>query len=139
MIDEIQPGLTHEITHQVEERHLASQWGSGLAEVLATPVIVGFCEECARLAVEGLLPPEKGTVGSAINVRHLAPTPPGMRVTARAKLLEVDGRRLRFSVKVWDEVEQVAEGEHDRFIIDNDRFQRGVSEKARRVARVSST
>lgn len=134
MIEEIQPGLTHEITHEVEEKHLASRWGSGLAEVLATPVIVGFCEECARLAVEELLPPGKGTVGSAVNVRHLAPTPPGMRVTAKARLVEVDGRRLRFSVEVWDQVERVAEGEHDRFIIDNDRFQRGVAEKARRLA-----
>ena len=134
MIDKIQPGLTHEITHQVEEKHLASHWGSGLAEVLATPVVVAFCEECARLTVEDLLPPGKGTVGSAINVRHLAPTPPGMRVTAKARLLEVDGRRLRFSVQVWDQVEQVAEGEHDRFIIDNDRFQRGVTAKAHRLA-----
>jgi fluoroacetyl-CoA thioesterase len=134
MIDEIQPGLTHEITHKVEKKHLASQWGSGLAEVLATPVIVAFCEECSRLAVEGLLPPEMGTVGSAINLRHLAPTPPGMNVTVKAQLVQVDGRRLHFSVEAWDEVERVAEGEHDRFIIENDRFERGVSEKARRLA-----
>jgi len=134
MIDRIQPGLTHEITHEVEKKHLASHWGSGLAQVLATPVIVAFCEECARLTIEELLPPGKGTVGSAITVHHLAPTPPGMRVTAKATLLEVDGRRLRFSVEVWDEVERVAEGQHDRFIIDNERFQRGVSAKARRPA-----
>jgi fluoroacetyl-CoA thioesterase len=133
MIEGIQPGLTWEITHKVEEKHLASQWGSGLAEVLATPAIVAFCEECSRLAVEDLLPPEMGTVGSAINLRHLAPTPPGMNVTVKAQLLEVDGRRLRFSVEAWDEVERVAEGEHDRFIIDNDRFEQGVSDKARRL------
>jgi fluoroacetyl-CoA thioesterase len=133
MIDEIRPGLMREITHKVEEKHLASRWGSGLAEVLATPVIVGFCEECSRLAMEDLLPPEMGTVGSAINLRHLAPTPLGMNVTVKAQLVELDGRRLRFSVEAWDEVERIAEGEHDRFIIDNDRFERGVSEKARRL------
>jgi predicted thioesterase len=134
MMDEIQPGLTNELTHRVEEKDMASQWGSGLAEVLATPVLVGFCEECARLTVEKLLPLEKGTVGSAIDLRHLAPTPPGMKVTVQAKLMEVDGRRLRFSVEAWDEVERVAEGEHVRFIIDKDRFQRGVSDKVRRLA-----
>jgi fluoroacetyl-CoA thioesterase len=134
MIDEIRPGLTHEITHKVEEKHLASRWGSGLADVLATPAIVGFCEECSRLAVEELLPPEMGTVGNAINLRHLAPTPIGMKVTVKAQLVDVDGRRLRFSVEAWDEVERVAEGEHDRFIIDNDRFEQGVRSKAHRLA-----
>jgi predicted thioesterase len=134
MIDEIRPGLTHELVHRVEQKHLASQWSSGLAQVLATPALVGFCEECARLTVEGLLQSDMGTVGSAINLRHLAPTPPGMNVTVKAELLEVDGRRLRFAVEAHDEVERVAEGEHVRFIIDNDRFQRGVSDKARRSA-----
>jgi fluoroacetyl-CoA thioesterase len=133
MIDEIRPGLTHEITHKVKKKHLASEWGSGLVEALATPVIVGFCEECSRLAVEALLPPEMGTVGSAINLRHLAPTPAGMNVTVKAQLVDVDGRRLRFSVEAWDEVERIAEGEHDRFVIDNERFERGIAEKARRL------
>ena len=125
----IQPGLTNETIRTVEERHLAHQWGSGLAPVLATPVLVAFCEECARLAVDPLLPTGQQTVGTWISLRHLAATPPGMQVTVRAELKEVEGRRLRFHVEAWDEIEQVGEAEHERFIIDVERFQQRVAAK----------
>jgi len=127
----IQPGLSNETTRLVEERHLASVWGSGLAAVLATPVLVAFCEECARLAVDALLPAGQQTVGARIDIRHLAATPPGMTVTVRAELLEVDGRRLRFRVEAWDAVEKIGEAEHERFVIDAARFQQRLTEKVR--------
>jgi predicted thioesterase len=127
----IQPGLSNETSHVVEERHLASAWGSGLAAVLATPVLVAFCEECARLSVDPLLPAGQQTVGVRIDVRHLAATPPGMQVTLRAELLEVDGRRLLFHIEAWDAVEKIAEAEHERFIIDVARFQQRLAEKVR--------
>lgn len=129
----IAPGLTNEIHHAVQDRHLASAWGSGLAAVLATPVMVAFFEECARLSVDPLLPAGRQTVGTGVQLRHLAATPPGMTVTVRAELVEVDGRRLRFHVEAWDDVERVAEGEHERFIIDVERFQQRVKDKERRV------
>jgi fluoroacetyl-CoA thioesterase len=129
----IKPGLTHETTRLVGKRHLANVWGSGLAQVLATPALVAFCEECARLAVGPLLPAEQQTVGTWINLRHLAATPPGMRVNVKAELVEVEGRRLRFHVEAWDEVERVGEGEHERFIVDVGRFQGRVEEKAQRT------
>jgi len=129
----IRPGLKNETIRRVEEHHLASQWGSGLAAVLATPVLVAFCEECARLAVDALLPAGQETVGTGISLRHLAATPPGMQVTLRAELREVDGRRLRFHVEAWDDVERVGEAEHERFIIDVERFQQRLAEKAERV------
>lgn len=125
----IQPGLTHETSRQVESRHLASAWGSGLADVLATPALVAFCEACARLAVDPLLPKGQQTVGTRIDLRHLAATPPGMTVTVRAELVEVDGRRLRFRVEAWDAVEKIGEAEHERFIIDVARFSQRVAEK----------
>lgn len=128
----IEPGLTNETAQTVQERHLASVWGSGLAQVLSTPALVAFCEECARLAVDPLLPAGQQTVGTWISIRHLAATPPGMLVNVRAELLEVDGRRLRFRVEVWDEVERVGEAEHERFIIDVARFQQRVAAKAQR-------
>jgi fluoroacetyl-CoA thioesterase len=72
-------------------------------------------------------------VGTAVDMRHLAPTPPGMRVRARATLLEVDGRRARFRVEVWDEVERVAEGTHERVTVsDLARFLRRAQTKASR-------
>jgi len=133
-----QPGLTHEITRTVEERHLASTWGSGLAPVLATPMLVTFCEECSRLAVDPALPKGQQTVGTEIHLRHLAATPAGMTVTLRAELLEVDGRRLRFRVEAWDPVEKIGEAEHERFIIDTARFEQGIAEK-RASARIDAT
>jgi fluoroacetyl-CoA thioesterase len=132
-MSEIKAGLTNEITRHVEQQHLASEWGSGLAPVLATPVLVAFCEECSRLMVDPSLPGGQETVGTAINIRHLAATPLGMRVTVRAELVEVDGRRLRFKVEAWDEMERISDGEHERFIIDVARFERNVSEKRRQV------
>ena len=126
----IEPGLTNETTRLVEERHLANVWGSGQAPVLATPALAAFCEECARLAVDALLPEGQQTVGTRINLRHLAATPPGMRVTLRAELLKVDGRRLFFRVEAHDEVERVGEDEHERFVIDAERFQQRVVGKA---------
>jgi predicted thioesterase len=130
----IKPGLTNETTHRVEDNHLASEWGSGLAQVLATPVLVGFCEQCARLAVDPLLPEGQSTVGTRIDIRHLAATPPGLQVTLQAELVEVEGRRLRFRIEARDEVERIGDAEHERFIIDAERFQKGVEEKIRRAS-----
>jgi fluoroacetyl-CoA thioesterase len=132
-MSEIKAGLNNEMTRRVAEQHLATEWGSGLAPVLATPVLVAFCEECARLTVDPSLPDGQETVGTAINIRHLAATPLGMAVTVWAELVEVDGRRLRFMVEARDEVERIGEGEHERFIIDVTRFERNVSEKRRRI------
>jgi len=129
----IKPGLINEKTWLVESKHLASAFGSGLVDVLATPVLVGFCEECARLMVEPLLTEGQKTVGISINLQHLAATPPGMHVTVRAKLVEVDKRRLLFRIKVWDEQERVGEAEHERFIIDAERFEQRIKEKARKI------
>lgn len=127
----IEAGLTNETSYQVDERHLACNWGSGLAAVLATPSLVAFCEECARQTVDHLLPEGQQTVGFRIDLRHRAATPPNMKVTVRAELVEVDGRRLLFRVQAWDVVEQVADAEHVRYVIDTDRFERRVEEKAR--------
>jgi fluoroacetyl-CoA thioesterase len=133
-MSEIKIGLTNETTRRVEDAHLANVWGSGLAPVLATPTLVLFCEECARAAVDPLLPAGQQTVGARIDVRHLAATPPGLQVTVRAELVEVDGRRLHFQIEVWDDVERVAEAVHERFIIDVERFQARVKQKAEKHA-----
>jgi predicted thioesterase len=130
----IEPGLKNEKTWLVEREHLASAFGSGLVDVLATPVLVGLCEECCRTAVDPFLAAGERTVGSSISLRHLAATPPGMHVTVRCELVEADRRRLRFRVEAFDEVERVAEAEHERFIIDFDRFEHRVAEKARKAA-----
>jgi predicted thioesterase len=134
----IKPGLTNEMTWRVERKHLASAYGSGLVDVLATPVLVGLCEECARKAVDPLLPEGQKTVGTSISLRHLAATPPGMHVTVKAELIAVDKRRLTFCIEAWDEQERVGKAEHERFIIDIDRFEHRVAEKANRFKSVSA-
>jgi len=126
----IKPGLTNEKSWTVGEEHLASSIASGLVDALSTPSLVAFCEECARMIVDPLLDPGQKTVGTQIVLRHLAATPPGMRVTVRAELVEVDGRKLRFRIDARDEVEKIGEAEHERFIIDAERFNRRLQGKA---------
>lgn len=101
---------------------LASSMGNIDAEVLSTPRLIGLLEEAAREATSGCLPEGSMTVGTGVNVRHLAATPPGMKVWAEAVLKEIDRRRLVFDVVAHDEVEKVAEGEHERFIVPKERF-----------------
>jgi predicted thioesterase len=127
---ELSAGLIGEATLVVEEGHTARHLGSGGVNVLATPIMVKLMEEAARNAVEPKLEPGHLTVGAELHVKHLAPTPMGMRVTARAELVAVDGRALTFRVEAHDEREKVGEGTHVRAIINLDRFLARVQAKA---------
>jgi len=96
--------------------------GSGSVPVFGTPALAGLMEGAAIQALAGHLPAGQTSVGGRIDVHHLAPTPVGMRVRARAELTKVEGRRLVFHVVAWDEVEQIGEATHERFIVDEKRF-----------------
>jgi predicted thioesterase len=126
---DIVPGLTHENHYVVEEKHTARHLGSGGVPVLATPTIILWMEETSRGVVEPLLPQGQMTVGSHLDVRHLAPTPVGMKVTVRSELLAVEGRKLTFRVEAHDEREKVSAGTHERFIIDLEKFKQRVAGK----------
>jgi fluoroacetyl-CoA thioesterase len=121
-MDELAPGLTAEAETVVTEDNTAERLGSGSVPVFGTPALVGLMESAAIKAFEGRLPPSATSVGGRIDVRHLAPTPVGMRVRARAKLVEVEGRRLVFQIEAWDEREQIGEATHERFVVDRERF-----------------
>lgn len=132
MSEQLRAGMVFEKTMIVSEavaaRHLA---GKGVS-VLSTPELVRFVEECA---LEGVLPslqPNQNTVGTRVDVRHMAATPMGMKVTARCTLVEIDRRRLAFTVEVHDELEKVGEGTHERFIVDGERHQQRIAEKLAR-------
>lgn len=118
----LQSGVIGELEMMVSEANTAEQLGSGSVAVLGTPALVGLMEGAAIQALEGHLAEGQTTVGGRIDVRHLAPTPVGMNVRARAELQEVDGRRLVFHVEAWDAVERIGEAEHVRFVIDEARF-----------------
>lgn len=130
----IEPGLIHEITMVVEEEHTAAAvtMNSGigqLAPVLSTPHLISLMETAAHRAVMPFLEPGQSGVGSMIHMRHIAATPVGMQVRIRAELIEVQGRRLLFKVEAWDKIEKIAEGEHERYIINWERFMAGVEKK----------
>lgn len=115
-------GLTGEVGEYVTSENTAKKFGSGSVEVYATPAMIGLIEHAALSAVDPLLPPGFSTVGISLNVKHLSATPMGFSVTATAELIEVDGRRLVFKVEAFDDVEKIGEGEHQRFIVQLDKF-----------------
>ena len=104
---------------------------SGLLPVFATPCMIQFMEETARISVESYLAEGQSTVGTSVNIKHLASTFVGCKVTCESELVEIDRRRLVFSVKVYDEKELLGEGFHERFIIDNEKFLARLEEKKR--------
>lgn len=125
----IKVGITGEAKDQVTENNIAKTLRSGELKVYATPAMVALMEEAAYKSVQDELEEGKGTVGTEMNVKHLASTPIGMEVTAKAELVEVDRRRLVFKVEAFDERGKIGEGIHERFIIDNEKFQEKTDNK----------
>ena len=115
-------GKTHTVTLTVDESKLACNVGSGSVEVYATPMMIALIENCAAACVQSELPEGDTTVGTLINVSHIAATPCGMTVTATATLTAIDGRMLTFHVKAEDECGLIGEGEHQRVIVHTDKF-----------------
>lgn len=115
-------GLKHESTTVVSAANTAATLGSGDMDVFATPAMVALMENAAMLAVKDHLPEGSATVGTQINTSHLKASPLGATITASAELTAVDGRRLTFAVKAWDEKDIIGEGSHTRFVVDRERF-----------------
>ena len=118
----LKPGLKAVKTDTVTDSNTASVWGSGGLPVYATPAMIALMEGAALSAAEPLLPPEWTTVGTELNVKHLSATPKGMKVSAKAELLAVEGRALSFRVEAFDESGKIGEGAHNRFIVDKEKF-----------------
>jgi predicted thioesterase len=93
--------------------------GNRGVQVLATPFLIGLLENAAAGVLAPHLPPGASTVGTMVEMRHLAATPVGMTVRARATLLETDGRRFLFQVEAWDDRDKIAEGRHERTVVSN--------------------
>jgi fluoroacetyl-CoA thioesterase len=125
----LQPGLVGEASITVTDTMTAAALGSGNVDAFSTPALIALLEAAAIDALKGRLPDGQTSVGTMLNVRHLAATPVGMAVTARATLKEIDGRRLVFDVEAWDAVERIGEGTHERFIVTRTRFEERVRGK----------
>ena len=115
----IQVGLTAEVEEVVTLQLTAEALGNKGVKVYATPYVICLMEIAAQAAMLSHLPPGAGTVGTLVEMKHLAATPLGMKVRAKATLIETDGKRCLFQVDVFDEVEKVAEGRHERFVVPN--------------------
>ena len=125
-------GMTFEksitVTDDLAPRHLAGQ----VIGVLSTPELIRFMEMCALEGVKPYLKDGQDTVGTQVDIKHLAATPVGMRATARCTLVAIDRRRLSFTFEIHDELDRVGEGTHDRFIVDMDKQQQRLKDKIAR-------
>jgi fluoroacetyl-CoA thioesterase len=127
-------GLTDTAELVVGEQHTAPRVGSGRIRVLATPVMINLIEAAALAAVEQSLPERHQSLGTRLDVTHVAATPVGMRVRATAEVVRVEGRTVHFRVRAEDERELVGEGTHERVVVNVDRFEARVAQKAGRGA-----
>lgn len=120
----LETGIKGEATETVTENNTAKAMGSGMLAVYATPAMIALIEKAACESVAPELEAGKGTVGTLLNVKHLASSPVGMKITAKTELTEIDRRKLTFTVEAYDEAGKIGEGVHERFIIDNEEFQK---------------
>ena len=119
-------------TLRVLPGHLANQFkDAALPPVFATPMMVTAMENAALNAVRDYLDPGESAVGTEVNVRHLAATPVGHRITAEAVVTKVDGRRIEFDVSARDETEEIGKGTHARMVVDLKRLDQRLTAKAR--------
>ncbi len=127
----ITPGLTGTAEIVVGPEHTAPFVGSGRIAVLATPVMINVIEAAALAAIEHLLPAGHQSLGIKLDVSHTAATPVGLRVTATAVVVQVEGRTVTFRVDARDEVEPIGGGTHQRVVVSVARFDERVRRKAR--------
>ncbi len=119
---ELKIGLRGKQMMMVDEENTACAVGSGLLPVFATPSMIAMMEAAAMNSLAAALDESESTVGTYLNVKHVAPTPIGMVVRAESELIAIDGKKLTFDVKAYDECGLIGEGTHERFIVNAARF-----------------
>ncbi|NOQ23906.1 MAG: hypothetical protein GQ564_00960 [Bacteroidales bacterium] len=125
----LETGITYTAKQIVEPKDIAAQYGSGLVEVFATPAMIALMENAALNTVLPYLGEEHNTVGFEVNIRHLKPTPVGMKVECTATLIETEGKRLVFKLEAKDEEGKIGEGTHIRYIINSKKFMQNLNKK----------
>jgi predicted thioesterase len=126
---DLRPGLRGEAELVVGEEHTAPRVGSGKVAVLATPVMINLFEAAALAAIEHLLPAGYQSLGTHLDVRHIAATPAGMKVLASATVESVCGRNVSFKVEAHDEKELIGDGTHERVVVNVAKFDARVQKK----------
>lgn len=115
----------------VKTEHLASQIDPSLADVMSTATMIWMMEMAAMDAMKNYYDPGESSVGMAVDVQHLAATPPGHRVTAEAECTKSEGKRLEFKVRACDEKEEIGTGVHRRAVVDSAKFRERIKSKAK--------
>ena len=128
---DLRPGLAGHAELVVGEEHTAPRVGSGKVHVLATPVMINLIEAAALAAIEHLLPPGSQSLGTHLDVRHIAATPVGMKAKATATVTKVEGRTVTFRVEAHDEKELIGDGTHERVVVNVAKFDQRVQRKIR--------
>ena len=118
-MDTLKIGMKDELVWEVNAELCTSR---GEYQMFSTPGMTRFVEMTAHKLIEPHLKPGQGQVGLQVNIRHMAPTPIGKQVRCETELVAIDRRKLTFKMKVFDDVEQVGEAEHDRYVIDLDKY-----------------
>jgi fluoroacetyl-CoA thioesterase len=126
---EIAPGLQGTVELVVAEEHTAPSIGSGKVRVLATPVMINLFEAAALKAIEHLLQPGYQSLGTHLDVHHVAATPVGMRVRAVAQVTRVNGRTVTFKLSASDQTDQIGHGTHERVVVNVAKFDARVQKK----------
>lgn len=128
-LSKLKPGLEGHAEIVVGDEHTAPRIGSGRVRVLATPVMINLMEAAALDAAENLIPAGHQSLGTRLDVRHIAATPVGMKVRATARLTAIDGRTLHFTVEARDERDLIGDGTHQRLVVNVERFDERVQAK----------
>ena len=126
---DIAVGASATASLMVAEEHTAARVGSGKIAVLATPVMINVIEAAALLACEPHLPPGHQSLGTHLNISHIAATPVGMAITARAVVTRVDSRKISFDIEVHDARDLIGSGSHERMVVNVEKFDLRVQEK----------
>jgi predicted thioesterase len=119
---DLQTGIEYKLSKTVSPADSAKAYGSGMVDVLATPAMIGFMEQTCLELVLPILEQGYNTVGIEVNIKHLKATPIGQQIECKARLLEIDGRILKFEVVVFDETGKAGEGNHTRAIVNIEKF-----------------
>lgn len=115
-------GMKAEVEITVEMKDTAMAFGSGGVKALGTPVMIGLMENASLKSVDPHLPEGFATVGTDLDVKHMAATPVGMKARATAELIKIEGKKLIFKIEAFDEMDKIGEGIHGRYIIQLDKF-----------------
>jgi fluoroacetyl-CoA thioesterase len=129
-LETLQPGLIGQATTTVRVGNTANEVVDGAVPMFSTPSMVGLMEHASWNAIAAHLAAGETSVGTVVDIKHVAASPIGLKVTARAEVVEVEGRRIRFKVEARDPSDLIGEGFHERFVVNLDRFLARANQKS---------